>query len=116
MTKFTAFLFLMFPLVSFALFDPEMSKGGKCLITGMTKNEFCVGEGVAFEETDKEGTKTGTGKIKKIKIDSKDKRPKAMVHVEEGTSDYAPTKSKLNLKGRVLWIDSSDLYKAERVK
>jgi hypothetical protein len=62
---------------------------------------------VFFENDTEELTQVGNGK---------DKRPKARIHVREGSAMNPNTKLPLNLKGRVLVIDSSDLYKAEEVK
>jgi len=116
MKKIVALLFFFYSLQSFALFDPKISKNGKCLVTGVVKNEYCVNELVFFENDTDETTETGNGKIVKIKIDKKDKRPKAWVHVREGKALDPNTKLYRNLKGRVIIIDSSDLHKAELVK
>lgn len=115
MKSLTFFFFLLFSLKSWALFDPKISNNGKCLVTGLLKNQYCVNEMVFFENDTEESTQIGNGKIVKI-ILGKDKRPKARIHVREGSAMNPNTKLPLNLKGRVLVMDSSDLYKAEEVK
>ena len=116
MKKLLFLLFCLYSVHSFALFDPKISKNGKCLVTGLLKNEYCLNELVFFENDTDETTEIGNGKIVKIKIDKKDKRPKAWVHVREGQALDPNTKLQRNLKGRVIVIDSSDLHKAELVK